>query len=140
MKGYHVMCTGDTGTGKSVTIKAKLLTGMPDNFTAPINLNFSAQTSANQTQDLIDSKLDKRRKGVIGPPLGQTTIVFVDDLNMPAKEVFGAQPPIEILRQWMDHRGWYDRKENEFRRLVDISFAPLWVLLVAGARVLRNAM
>ncbi len=120
-KGYHVLCTGDTGTGKSVSIKNKLLSGMPSNFNS-ISLNFSAQTSANQTQDLIDSKLDKRRKGVIGPPLGMITIVFVDDLNMPAKEEYGAQPPIEILRQWMDHRGWYDRKENEFRRLVDIQF------------------
>ena len=120
-KGFHVLCTGETGTGKSVSIKNKLLSGMPSNFNS-ISLNFSAQTSANQTQDLIDSKLDKRRKGVIGPPLGMVTIVFVDDLNMPAKEEYGAQPPIEILRQWMDHRGWYDRKENEFRRLVDIQF------------------
>ncbi|RYG70357.1 hypothetical protein EON64_00405, partial [archaeon] len=120
-KGFHVLCTGDTGTGKSVSIKNKLLSGMPSHFNS-ISLTFSAQTSANQTQDLIDSKLDKRRKGVIGPPLGMTTVIFVDDLNMPAKEEYGAQPPIEILRQWMDHRGWYDRKENEFRRLVDIQF------------------
>ena len=120
-KGYHVICTGDTGTGKSVSIRNKLLKGMPPNFNS-MSLNFSAQTSCNQTQDLIDSKLDKRRKGVIGPPLGMITVVFVDDLNMPAKEEYGAQPPIEILRQWMDHRGWYDRKENEFRRLVDIQF------------------
>jgi dynein heavy chain len=121
LKGYHVLCSGDTGTGKSVTVKNKLLTGMPENY-SQMSLNFSAQTSANQTQDLIDSKLEKRRKGVIGPPMGSKCIIFVDDLNMPAKEIFGAQPPIEILRQWMDHQGWYDRKEMDFKRLVDIQF------------------
>ncbi|CAN0524083.1 unnamed protein product, partial [Ectocarpus sp. 8 AP-2014] len=119
--GHHVLCTGDTGTGKSVTAKKKLLFGMGPKFSS-IMLNFSAQTSANQTQDTIDSKLDKRRKGVLGPPLGMTCVIFVDDLNMPAKETYGAQPPIEILRQWMDHGGWYDRKENTFRQLVDVQF------------------
>lgn len=120
-KGLHVLCTGDTGTGKSVSIKNKLLSGMPPSFSS-ISINFSAQTTANQTQDMIDCRLDKRRKGVIGPPLGMIAVVFLDDLNMPAKEEYGAQPPIEILRQWMDHQGWYDRKENEFKRLVDVQF------------------
>jgi dynein heavy chain, axonemal len=109
------------GTGKSVSIKQKLINGMDEKYSS-IFLNFSAQTGANQTQDIIDGKLSKRRKGVFGPPMGMKCIVFVDDLNMPAKETYGAQPPIEILRQWMDHSGWYDRTETVFRELVDLQF------------------
>jgi dynein heavy chain len=117
----HVLCTGPTGTGKSVGLVKKLMTQMDDSY-MPLFLNFSAQTGSNQTQDIIDGKLTKRRKGIYGPPLGKRAIIFVDDLNMPAPESWGAQPPIEVLRQWMCQSGWYNRKECTFRKLVDIQF------------------
>ncbi|KTF88877.1 hypothetical protein cypCar_00027703 [Cyprinus carpio] len=118
-----VLCIGPTGTGKTLTISDKLLKNMPAEYITHF-LMFSARTSANQTQDYIDSKLDRRRKGVFGPPLGKYFIFFIDDLNMPMLETYGAQPPIELLRQWMDHGGWYDRKQiGTFKNLVDINFA-----------------
>ena len=38
------------------------------------------------------------------------------------KEEYGAQPPIEILRQWFDNNGWYDRKTLELRKIIDVIY------------------
>ena len=121
----NFLFVGPTGTGKTAYIKRhiqRLADETEGSSWSYLFMNFSAQTSANQTQDVVDGKLDKRRKGVFGPPIGKKMVVFVDDLNMPQVEEYGAQPPIELLRQSMDYDGWYDRKELTFRKIVDVKF------------------
>ena len=136
---YHVLSPGPTGTGKSVNANSLLSFAMPDTFQY-ITLTFSAQTSANQTQDLIDGKVVKRRNRVYGPPTGKYYVIFVDDLNMPKKEKYGAQPPLELLRQWMDHKGWYDRKEKTKREIVDIMFLSAMGPPGGGRSVITNRL
>lgn len=41
---------------------------------------------------------------------------------MPQPEVYGASPPLELLRQCLDARGFYDRKKMFWNSLKDIFF------------------
>ena len=124
MNDKHALFVGPTGTGKTISVVSEMTNGFPKEEWSTINLAFSAQTSAFQTQNIIDEGMEKRRMGIFGPPMGKKGIIFVDDLNMPQKEEYGAQPPIELLRQWMDYGGWYDLEsaEKTFKYIQSIKF------------------
>ncbi|CAG5101569.1 Similar to DNAH7: Dynein heavy chain 7, partial [Cotesia congregata] len=100
---------GATGTGKSFYIQDLMTNKLKENY-IPNLITFTARTSAALAQELVISKL-QRRKRHYGPGKGNLCVVFIDDVNMPAKEVYGAQPAIELLRQMFDHDYWYDSKE-----------------------------
>ncbi|KAJ8931053.1 hypothetical protein NQ314_016082, partial [Rhamnusium bicolor] len=91
----------------SFYIQDLLMNQMNKDKYEPAFITFTVQQTANQTQDLVISKLNKRKRGHYGPSKGKTTVLFIDDVNMPMKEVYGAQPPLELLRQYFDHKNWH---------------------------------
>lgn len=124
LHNFAVLFIGKTGTGKTMTVKRLMLNDLDPGKFIPTITVFSANTTSDDSQNILESKLEKqkRRKGVYGPIVGFTNIIFIDDLNMPTKEKYGAQPPLELVRQWFDYKGWYDRKTLECKTIADIQF------------------
>ena len=119
---HSVLFTGETGVGKSVIAKSALDKLQVDTgVIIPITINFSAQTSSLRTQEMIELKLVKKRKTILGAPNGKKIILFIDDLNMPALDTYGSQPPIELLRQYQDFRGMYDRDKFFWKDINDVT-------------------
>ena len=44
-----------------------------------------------------------------GPPGSKRLIYFVDDMNMPFVDKYDTQSAIELLRQSLDYKGWFDK-------------------------------
>ncbi|XP_066151500.1 dynein axonemal heavy chain 6 [Euwallacea fornicatus] len=117
---HAVLLTGATGVGKSVVAKDVMnRMGMSAQFVSA-SMNFSAQISSRCTQENIELKLERKKKTLLGAPLGKKVIIFIDDVNLPKVETYGAQPPIELIRQLLDYGGLYDREKLFWKDIQDI--------------------
>ena len=114
-----LLLIGPTGTGKSAVISKLLTRDMPQEIYRMIKVGFTAQTEPGAAQEIIDGRLGKRKRGVYGPPFGCKAVLFIDDINMPEIEEYGAQPPVELIRQFCDQGGWFDNSEKSFRKMID---------------------
>lgn len=110
----HVLTPGAVGSGKTLNANTILSSFLSDQHIS-LTMVFSAQTSSTQVLETIFAQLAKRKRGIFGPPSGKKLVVFIDDLSMPRKEQYGAQPPIEVLRELIDHQHWYVWKMNKER-------------------------
>ena len=112
---YPVLFTGNTGVGKTSIAKNMLMNAefqTKKNYQLnPLFINFSAQSNSPRTQEIIELRLEKRRKNLYSAPLNKQLCILIDDLNMPKPETYFAQPPLELVRQIIDQGGAYDRPE-----------------------------
>lgn len=59
----------------------------------------SSKSISRCVQATIESQMVCVHKDLLSAPEGKTNVVFVDDVNLPARDKSGSQPPLELLRQ-----------------------------------------
>jgi len=50
-------------------------------------------------------------------------IYFIDDLNMPFVDKYDTQSAIELARQMVDYRGWYDKQKILLKEIQNCQYA-----------------
>ncbi len=114
-----VLLCGPVGTGKTSVAQSVISEVDPMDYSSLV-INISAQTSSMMIQEIIEARVEKRTKGVYVPIGGKRMITFIDDFNMPAKDFYGSQPPLELIRLWIDWGFWYDRKKQTTKNIKDV--------------------
>jgi dynein heavy chain, axonemal len=85
-----VYVTGPSGTGKSVMVSSLLRAIKEPRMVDPVSIIFSAQTSSYTSQISIESRLEKKKQFSYGARAGRKVAIFIDDINMPSAEEYGA--------------------------------------------------
>eukprot|EP00752_Nemacystus_decipiens_P009956 g8879.t1 len=129
----NALVVGSSGAGKTVLAFSELAR-LPETHSQLV-MNFSATTDSGTTQArerlpgidaelpaaTIEQTMEKRSKDKFGPLGGKQLVIFLDDFNMPMRISHESpfQPPLELLRFWMDYGGWYDRAKCAWRYILD---------------------
>ena len=123
-KGYPVLMVGGPGTAK--TSNALMFCNDFDPEQRLLKrINFSSATDSAIFQAAIEAQLDKRGGKSFGPPGGKKMTVFIDDISMPEINEWGDQPTNEIVRQLIEHGGFYFRdkdKRGDFKICEDLNY------------------
>ena len=101
------MFCGDSGSAKTVTVQSAFKSLDSEKFSF-LNINFSSQTSSLDFQNIIEENIEKKTIKNYGPKtVGKKMIVFIDDLNMPTIDKYGTQPPIALLKFFVERNQLY---------------------------------
>nr|CAH7712442.1 unnamed protein product [Callosobruchus chinensis] len=116
---------GPPSTGKSILMENLFINKMSKDKYETSQMSFNISLSAEQVQTFIISKLNKRRSSVYSPPAGKNFVLFVDNLNYTTANNYGSFECLELLRQYIDHKVWYDIKTCEPTKIHNVNLVAV---------------
>jgi dynein heavy chain, axonemal len=103
---HYCMFVGNTGTSKTAIMMNVLR-------------NMNSFSDAPSLQPTLESPLEKKSGVRFGPPGAKNLVYFIDDMNMPFVDKYDTQTAIEIVRQYVDYGGWYDKVKIVLKDIVN---------------------
>ncbi|KAK9866454.1 hypothetical protein WJX84_011662 [Apatococcus fuscideae] len=119
---HYVMFVGNTGTGKTAIMRDKLR-NMDAEVTCSSTINMNSFSDAPTLQPILEQPLEKKSGVRFGPPGARRLVYFVDDMNMPFVDKYDTQSAIELIRQHVDYRGWFDKVKIVLKEVTNTQYA-----------------
>lgn len=115
---HYCMFVGNTGTSKTA-IMMNVLRNMDQETMSSYVINMNSFSDAPSLQPTLESPLEKKSGVRFGPPGAKNLVYFIDDMNMPFVDKYDTQSAIEIVRQYVDYGGWYDKVKIVLKDIVN---------------------
>lgn len=119
--GHNAMLVGGAGTGKTSTMKDLLKSLDPESYATHI-LPLNSFHDGPTLQTALEVPLERKIGTRYGPPGTKKLIYFIDDANMPSKDKYDTQSALELLRQAIDSKGWYDKAKATSKDVSGVQF------------------
>eukprot|EP00941_MAST-03F_sp_MAST-3F-sp1_P002673 g2673.t1 len=138
---FEILLTGKTATGKTMMIQNFLNSKTIKKENHAVSFCFTANIKSNKVQDHIVNEGFNKQSGNRFCPKDdkKTCTIFIDDCNVNEPEKYGAQPPLELLRQLIEKRCIYPSiNENSKENSRDFYSVENTVFLFSTASGGRN--
>ena len=116
--GHYAMFVGNAGTGKTALMRDKLKSLDAEAY-GFATVNMHSFLDAPALQIILENPLEKKSGHRYGPPGSRKLVYFIDDTNMPARDKYDTQSPIEITRQYIDYKGWFDKQKIVLKEILN---------------------
>jgi dynein heavy chain len=125
----NLLLIGASGTGKTALVE-EMLRRLPNGY-SKTRYQLTYLSGSHMIQGLFESVLEKKAGKNYGPIAAKNLAIVLDDINMEAVDQFGDQSGLELVRQMLDYKTWYDREKHAEKLLNGTQ-------LIAGMNVARG--
>lgn len=83
--------------------------------------NMTGNVDVERFNQLLSNDLARSQAtGTLRPKKNAIKVFYVDDLHMCGADEFGIKAPLELMRTYIDHEGWYNQVTKAYQKVKNL--------------------